>query len=271
MVAAPSLYMTPFNRMAAALGRVAQAGLDLVLPVTCPGCDAPGPWCESCAETLAGLPRAVVVPPLSLDRMATAGLAMPRVYALARYRGPVRRAIIAGKAHGLRRLPRDLGRDLAAGLIALQRVGALPEELWLVPAPTKRSAARARGGDPVLAMVRAAAGEISAAGRGVGVAPCLYSGRRVRDSVGLDARGRAENLVGSVRFDPRGRPPDGAAVVLVDDVFTTGATTVASSLALAERGYSVRAAVVLAAAGELRSAVFGHAPAGVRRRGRTSA
>lgn len=237
--------------LAAVLG-VLRAGADLVLPVTCPGCDRPGGWCAACDGTIRGRVRAVALPEAAVDRFAAAALPAPPVHALARYTGPIRAAIIAGKDRGRRDLPPLLGAALGAGVMALQQVAALPELLWLVPAPTKRAAARARGGDPVLAMVRAAARYLADRGRGTGVAPCLYSARRVRDSVGLDAAGRAANLVGSVRFDPRRAPPRDAAVLLIDDVFTTGATTVASCVALADQGIAVSGVLVLASAAGLR-------------------
>ena len=79
-----------------------RVAIDLVLPRTCPGCHAPVPWCEACAATLQRRPRAVALPEAALDRLAAAGLVLPTVHALARYAGPVRAAIIAGKERGRR-------------------------------------------------------------------------------------------------------------------------------------------------------------------------
>ncbi|HET8591755.1 MAG TPA: phosphoribosyltransferase family protein [Nakamurella sp.] len=238
-----------------------ETALDLVLPRTCPGCHAPVPWCDPCAATLTGRPRAVALPDAALDRLARAGLAAPPVHALTRYSGPVRAAVLAGKEHGRRDLPPLLGRALGTGLARLQASGVLPTELWLVPAPTRRSAARARGGDPVLAMARAAAAVLAAEGSPTGVARCLVLARGTRDSVGLDAAQRAANLAGRVRFLPRGSPPPGAAVVLLDDVLTSGATVTASLAALHGYGQRVVGALVLAAVPALRPAVLGVAPA----------
>jgi predicted amidophosphoribosyltransferase len=227
-------------------------GLDLVLPRVCPGCYAAEPWCATCAATIAGRPRAVEMPESLLDQFAEAGVPLPTVHALARYTGPVRAAILAGKERGRRDLPPLLGAALGAGLAALQDSGVLPAGLWLVPAPTRRSSARARGGDPVTAMARSAAAVLARAGRSTGVAPCLYLARGTRDSVGLTAAGRAANLARAVRFRPAAAPPSGAPVVLLDDVLTSGATIGRSGMTLVERGLPLVGALVLATVPALR-------------------
>jgi predicted amidophosphoribosyltransferase len=201
--------------------------LDLVLPGSCGGCGAPGPgWCGACA--------AVLGPPL---RPRLPGC--PPVLAVGRYRGPLRTAVLAYKERGR--------RDLA-GPLALLLAGALREvsdggECWLVPAPSRPAAARARGGDHVLRLCRRLA-------RGgdprLHVAPALRLGRRAHDSVGLDAAQRAANLAGRLRVRPDGLPPPGAHVVVVDDVVTTGATLRTCRAALAHEQCEVAAAVVLA-------------------------
>lgn len=233
-----------------------RVGVDLVLPRTCPGCHAPEPWCAICASTVGGRPRAVIMPEAALDRMSDRGLRLPTVHALARYTGPIRAAVIAAKERGRRDLPPLLGAALGAGLAALQDAGALPRDLWLVPAPTRRAAARARGGDPVTAMARAAAATLAAYRRSAGVAPCLFLARRARDSVGLDAAGRAANIAGAIRFDARAAPPPGASAVLLDDVLTTGATVDGSCGALAANGVALSGVLVLAAVPPLRPAML---------------
>ncbi len=224
-----------------------RVAIDLVLPRTCPGCHAPVPWCEVCAATLQRRPRAVALPEAALDRLAAAGLTLPTVRALARYAGPVRAAIIAGKERGRRDLPPRLGAALGAGLLALQDTAVLPTELWLVPAPTRRASARARGGDPVAVMARMAATVLAAHGRPAGVAPCLHLSGKARDSVGLDAAARAANLAGAIRFDARAAPPPGAFTVLLDDVLTSGATVGGSCEVLAASSVTLGGVLVLAA------------------------
>lgn len=232
--------------------RHARAGLDLLLPRLCPGCHAPGSWCAGCAATIAGRPRAVALPDMMLDRWQSLGLPMVPVHALARYTGPVRAAIVAGKEYGRRDLPPRLGAALGDGLDALMSQAVIPAEVYLVPAPSRKSAARARDGDPVLTMARAAAARLAESGRSAGVASCLYLARRTKDSVGLDGAGRADNLAGAVRFDRRMAPPVGTAAVLIDDVLTSGATALTSYQALQACGVPLTGMLVLAAVPRLR-------------------
>lgn len=219
--------------------------VDLVLPRTCPGCGGPEPWCDGCAATLSGRPREPVLPDATLSGITH--LALPAVRSLARYRGPVRAAIVAGKERGRRDLPLRLGAALGTGLVRLQGISLIPPRLWLVPAPTRAAAARSRGGDPVLAMARAAARALSLRGSTIGVAPGLRTASVARDSVRLSAAERAANLAGRITVRTAALPPPNAAIVLIDDVLTTGATALASCAALASVNRSVCCVLTLAA------------------------
>ena len=235
--------------MAAPRSPILQAGrvgivtaMDLVLPRACPGCGGPDPWCAGCDATLGGRPRRVRLPEFA----AAAAAGLPPVWALTRYTDPVRSAILAGKERGRRDLPAHLGRALGNGLLRLHRVGLVPEPIWLVPAPSRRAAARARGGDPVTVMASAAARLAAERGHPAGVAPCLVTAGSARDSVGLDASARAANLADRVRWLPAAAPPVQARVVLVDDVLTTGATTTAACRVLRAAGVDVCGVLVVA-------------------------
>lgn len=154
---------------------------------------------------------------------------------------------MAGKERGRRDLPASLGAALGAGLLRLHRSAPLPTGIWLVPAPSRRAAARSRGGDPVATMARSAARYAAARGVSTGAAPCLVTTGAARDSVGLDADARVANLANRVRWRQSGAPPRRAAVLLVDDVLTTGATSTAATAALRAAGLDVRGVLVLAA------------------------
>jgi predicted amidophosphoribosyltransferase len=214
---------------------------DLALPRTCPGCGTGEPWCGACAGLLAGRPRRARLSPN--DR---AEAPLPPAYALAPYRGPVRAAILAAKEHGRRDLPARLGQALGAGLARLIAIAVILLPFWLVPAPTRPAVARSRGGDPITWMARSAAIELARRGYPAGVAPCLFTARGARDSVGLDASARMDNLRGRVRWRSRAAPPPGMPVILIDDVLTTGATASCSTEVLTAHDHPVQLLLTLA-------------------------
>jgi len=231
-----------------------RALLDLVLPVGCGGCGAPGSaWCRSCAVLLAAPVQ--VFPPCRPTGLAGGWAGPPRVYALGAYRGRLRTALLAYKERGRRDLAGPLGDALAAALLSLQpgpgglRVPPGPGGLCLVPVPSRWSAAARRGGQHVGLLAERAAAALAAAGLATAVAPALRMARGVRDSVGLDLAARQANLAGRVLLRPAGRPPPGMPVVLIDDVVTTGATAAACATTLVQTGIEIPAIVALAFSG----------------------
>ncbi len=145
------------------------------------------------------------------------------VFSLGRYAGVRRNAIVAVKEHGRADLIRPLGTALRDGLRQLLRWGVVDAPLIVVPAPTRRRAARRRGGDPVTRIARAA----TSGARDASVVPALQMTAFVRDSVGLSSAARQKNVAGRVRCmgGIDGLPGD---VVVVDDIVTTGATAAES-------------------------------------------
>ncbi len=208
--------------------------LDLVLPLACGGCGAPGTrWCAACAAALA---VGDDEPHLITTRVDPG---VP-VFALGRYAGARRTAIVALKDHGRTDLTAPLAAPLAVGVHHLLTWGILGLPLTIVPAPTRRSAARRRGGDPVTRLVVAA----TRAHPDVTVAPALRMTAFVRDSVGLDSGGRERNVSG--RVVAQGRLPRAGEVLLVDDIVTTGATAAESVRVLRVAGACVVGVLVLA-------------------------
>lgn len=203
--------------------------LDLVLPRTCAGCQEPGrALCPSCATVLGGPARGAVRP-----RPCPPGL--PRVCAGADYLGAVQRLLLAHKERGALHLTAPLGALLASAVTALD----LAEPVLLCPVPSAASAVRHRGHDHALRLASAAAVGVPG-GRAVRL---LRPARRVADQSGLTTVARAANLAGALRAT--GVP--GGAVVVVDDVMTTGATLVEATRALRAQGHRVVGCAVVAA------------------------
>ncbi len=206
--------------------------LDLVLPLECGGCGAPSTsWCDGCAAALH----------VKLDEPH---LVTPRVdpqvpvFALGRYAGARRQAIVALKEHGRRDLTAPLARAVAVGLHHLIGWGILDTPITVVPAPTRASAARRRGGDPVAQIAKTATRNHP----GITVLSALRTKALVRDSVGLSSAAREDNLRGRVRLT---RPVAGP-VVLIDDIITTGATAREAVRTLQAAGAHVTAVLTLA-------------------------
>ena len=209
--------------------------LDLVLPLECGGCGASSVrWCEVCARELAVGPDEPHVINPRIDPQVP-------VFALGRYAGARRQAIIAMKEHGRTDLIAPMAFALAAGIHRLLIWGMLDVPLSLVPAPTRRSAARRRGGDPVTRMAAAAVAQHSH----IDVVRALRIKALARDSARLGSAARERNLAGAVVMR-RQRPTTGREALLVDDIVTTGATARESVRTLHAAG--VRVAAVLAIA-----------------------
>jgi predicted amidophosphoribosyltransferase len=209
--------------------------LDLILPLECGGCGAPSTrWCEACAAALSvAADQPHVVNP-RIDPQVP-------VFALGRYAGARRQAILALKEHGRGDLVAPLARTLAIGVHRLLTWGMLETPLTIVPAPTRRFAARRRGGDPVSRL----ATEAVAGHPDVIVVPALRMNALARDSVGLRPAARERNIAGRVVL--RGRAPS-TEVVIVDDIVTTGATASESVRVLRSAGVRVAAVLAIAVA-----------------------
>jgi predicted amidophosphoribosyltransferase len=184
--------------------------LDLVLPLHCGGCGAPSTrWCEVCAKELTVKPDE----PHLINPRLDPGVP---VFSLGRYAGARREAIVAVKEHGRADLIEPLAVALRGGLAHLLTWGVLVTPLTVVAAPTRRWAARRRGGDPVTRMALAA----TAGHAGIAVVQALRMRAFVADSVGLSSADRQRNIAGRVKAV---KPVVGEAL-LVDDIITTGAT-----------------------------------------------
>src|SRR3984893_18045531 len=165
------------------------------------------------------------------------------VFALGRYAGARRQAIVAMKDRGRNDLTAPLARAVALGVHRLLVWGLLDVPLTIVPAPTRSWAARRRGGDPVTRIAMLA----PTAPPNIAVVGALRMRALARDSAGLGSAARERNIAGRVLLTSRLVPADGA-VLFVDDIVTTGATAQESVRVLQTAGARVCAVLALAAA-----------------------
>lgn len=212
-----------------------------LLPRRCAGCGT-GPAARDgvCPGCRAALARAAAT---SVRTRVDVGV---DAIALHPYGGAPRRVLLAVKEHGLTAAAGALWAALGTFLVTGAPRG---RPVVLVPVPSRRSARRARGGDPVRQATRRTARWLRSQGVPATVWPGLRHARRVRDQVGLGTAERVANLSGALVVRAhRGRPPPSAWVVVVDDVVTSGATAAEAVRALRAAGSTPAAVVALCAA-----------------------
>ncbi|MGW1891758.1 ComF family protein [Streptomyces sp. NPDC002004] len=210
---------------------------DLVLPGACAGCGTQRTaLCSRCRDAVRErVPRRVRPDPEPVG--------LPVVHAAAPYADAVRAVLLAHKERGALGLARPLGSALARAVRCGAEGGGEggggappgPERPWLlVPVPSSPQAVRARGHDPTRRIALAAAGELRRAGVRARMVAVLRQRRAVADQAGLDARERLANLDGALEVAAGGVGliTRGAAIVLVDDLMTTGASLAEAARAL---------------------------------------
>ncbi len=189
--------------------------ISLLFPDRCAGCRKLGElFCASCRAALARYPDDRRAPPASLDAVQIAFL----------FQSPLREAIHQLKYRRIQRVAKPLGQLIAAHLAS-----APPaiDAVIAIPLHPKRLAER--GFNQAEALAREVAG---------GMRRPLISGQLVRtrateQQAHLDARGRAENM--REAFAWHGTPPP-RRLLIIDDVYTTGATMAACAEALRAAG-----------------------------------
>lgn len=235
-------------RIAQALGPVLDEILELVFPPRCAHCGSftreglceacvarlepvDGPYCPRCGHpyppTAHGWPLCATCrahPHGALDGARSVGFHV----------GPLRQAVLQFKFNGRRDLARPLGAMLAR---RLDNEYARPHRLPLdditaiVPVVLHPQRRRWRGFDQATVLAK----ELSRRCGKPAWEDALARVKNTRPQIELSPRERADNMRGA--FAATGtRALDGASLLLVDDVYTTGVTLVEAARALKRAG-----------------------------------
>ena len=229
--------------MGLSLLAAARTAFDLVLPPRCPACgvivDGDGRFCAGCWTSLrfitppfcatCGDPFELPQPPGSLCGKCLATAPKWSARAAFAYEGAAREAVLKLKHGDQPHLARLMGAALArAGAEMLARPGAM-----IVPVPLHRWRLWSRGYNQAAELAKAVAR--------VSDAPLLLDGlvrrKPTAASGGLNPRQRRDNVRAAFAVPPSRRAQlRGRAVVLIDDVLTSGATADACARILLRSG-----------------------------------
>jgi len=194
--------------------RLAEGFLDLLFPPRCGVCGAYGsPFCSGC--------RALIEPPPPV----TAPAQLAGVVAAGAHGGPLREAVLRLKFGARLSLAEPLG-TLLAETLAAHRDDWQPDVV--VPVPIHWTRQLRRGFNQSDLLAACAAKRLA-----IPIARLVVRTRPTPPQVGQSAAQRAVNVRGA--FAVHGRIPY-RRVLLVDDVYTTGATLVACATTLRAAG-----------------------------------
>jgi len=206
--------------------------VNLVVERPCPLCDRPaaGEFCRDCARQIQGC---------QWDQLAAPGDGLA-VFAWGRYGGTLKRAIAALKYEGQTHLAQPLGHWM--GRAWLQANPA--ESLCVIPIPMHRDKEKKRGFNQAERL----ATHFCQITRLPLERQALLRIRATEAQFGLSAEQRAQNLAGAMQVSPTWKPPRYRQVLLLDDIYTTGATVRAAAQVLQQEGIGVYGVMALARA-----------------------
>jgi ComF family protein len=138
------------------------------------------------------------------------------------YESGLRDLIHMLKYQGVRPAANVMGRMLAEAIVDLE-AGWAPSPVLVIPVPLSSAKFRARGFNQAELIARAALKLTASRDRYALATDVLERTRDTQSQIGLTPHQRRENMRGAFRVKNRERL-SGREVLLVDDVFTTGAT-----------------------------------------------
>lgn len=239
------------------LREIAAQTCSLVAPRQCP-CGHEGAWlCQRCRAMLDAPPIRVESCCDALQQLTAARVREERVgavhlpagvdhtavlpvLALGEYTGQLQRIVLAWKNGGMLHLSGTLAPALAPAVTALAASAGVRRPA-LVPVPSRVGARLRRGEDHTAELVRALART------GTGTSLLLHSAPTTAQE-GQGARQRRTRRIRLSGRAARRAGQEGASVVILDDIVTTGSTLRGMHEALTAAGMTVLGAVVIASA-----------------------
>lgn len=231
----PSKNFDTLARLTYSFERASWTLLDLVFPPRCQNCQQLGErLCAVCRAEIeylkkpvcsyCGYPQHAPTADDRCDQCRRISFGNIRIRSMAFHGGSLRSAIHSLK---YRRNP-ALGETLA-DLMSRHWLADFPADAMLIPVPLGTGRKQERGFNQAEVLARG----LGARWRCPLLLDGLSRGRETRSQVGLNAQERQSNVAGAFVASPKVK---GQAVILVDDVCTTGATLSACAESLLQSG-----------------------------------
>jgi ComF family protein len=158
-----------------------------------------------------------------------------RVHTITKYSDETSKLLVAFKDKGQSALVTELAQMLQPVITNLPRGETIR---YLVPAPSRPENFSKRGFHPMLLLAK----EVSKKHPSLVVLNCLNFSRAVKDQVGLTQSERIENLRSSMKLNQQ---VTGKICYLLDDVVTTGATSLEAARVLQLGGATLAGVLAL--------------------------